>query len=151
VSDREIYEELRDSLMRFAGSLVGPNDAADLVSEVVVATLQRQRLESLRSPRAYLMQAMVNRARSRARRRAREDSALAQQRVDDPIPDHSDAVSDVSGLLAGLPVRQRAAVYLVYWEDLEPIEAARMMGVSPGTLRRYLYLARRKLEGAVNG
>ena len=136
--------------MRFAASLVGPNDAADLVSEVIVATLQRQRLESLRHPRAYLMQALLNRARSRARRLSREGNALARQRIE-PVPDHADAVSDVGRLLAGLPVRQKAAVFLVYWEDLEPSDAARVMGVSPGTIRRYLHLARRAMEGTIDG
>jgi DNA-directed RNA polymerase specialized sigma24 family protein len=45
-----------------------------------------------------------------------------------------------------LPLQQRAAIYLVYWEGCEPTEAARLLGVQPGTLRRYLHLAREKLR-----
>jgi RNA polymerase sigma factor (sigma-70 family) len=46
-----------------------------------------------------------------------------------------------------LPRRQRAAVYLFYWEG-ETIEgAAQLMGCSPGTVSRYLHIARRRLKG----
>lgn len=130
--------------MRFAASLVGPNNAADLVSEAVVATLQRRTLSSLDNPRAYLMQAVVNRARSRGRQLERERRALARHRTPS-VPDHAEVISDVTQLVAGLPPQQRAAIFLVYWEDMEPSEAARLLGLRPGTIRRYLHLARKRL------
>lgn len=46
MTDREIYEELQGPLMRFAASLVGPQNAGDLVSEAVVATLGNRTLTS---------------------------------------------------------------------------------------------------------
>lgn len=143
-----MYEQVRGPLMRFAASLVGPDGASDLVSEVVVATMQRRALSSLDDPKAYLMQAVLNRARSRGRQLARERHAVSRLRAagsGDQLAGEGDL--DVVRLVAGLPVRQRAAVFLVYWEDLAPSEAAELMGVRPGTLRRYLYLAREKLRG----
>lgn len=142
-----MYEQVRGPLMRFAASLVGPDEASDLVSEVVVATMQRRALSSLDDPKAYLMQAVLNRARSRGRQLARERHAVSRLRAGsgDQLTGESDL--DVVRLVAGLPVQQRAAVFLVYWEDLAPSEAAELMGVRPGTLRRYLYLAREKLRG----
>ena len=133
--------------MRFAASLVGPDAASDLVSEVVVATLQHRTLESLQNPKAYLMQATLNRAKSRGRGFSRERAAIARlsaatptvTELDDPDPGPMQAV-------AGLPPQQRAAVFLVYWEDLAHAEAARLLGVRPATLRRYLHLARRTLR-----
>ena len=130
--------------MRFAASLVGPSEAADLVSEVVVATLQHRPLSSLDNPRAYLMQALTNRAKSRRRQLARERQALARHGMQS-VPDHADTISDVSHAVSELPAQQKAAVFLVYWEGMEPSEAARLMGVSPGTVRRYLHLARRRV------
>jgi len=134
--------------MRFAASLVGPDAASDLVSEVMVATLQSRSLLSLENPRAYLMQAVLNRARSAGRRLDRERLALARYPVTVLGEDPADFLvgADVVRTVAALPVQQRAAIYLVYWADLEPTEAARLLGVRPATLRRYLYLARKRLR-----
>ncbi len=136
--------------MRFASSLVGWQNAADLVSEVMVSTLQQRSLVSLDDPRAYLMRAVLNRARSAGRRLAREQRALTRL---DPNPTAVepavDSSIDLARMVRRLPVQQRAAVYLVYWEDLAPAEAARLIGVRPGTLRRYLHDARKKLEDLI--
>lgn len=135
--------------MRFATSLVGPDRAPDLVSEVMVATLQSRTLESLENPRAYLMQAVLNRARSSGRSLARERKALERipsNRIQGDEPADLVINADLAAAVAGLPVQQRAAIYLVYWEDLDPTQAARLMGIRPATLRRYLFLARSKLR-----
>lgn len=135
--------------MRFAASLVGPSHAADLVSEVMVSTLKTRSLTSLENPQAYLMRAVLNRARSNHRRmnRERETQSLLAM-----LPRRGDQVADfvvgddVIRAVAELPVQQRAAIYLVYWVGHEPKEAAALLGVQPGTLRRYLHLAREKLR-----
>lgn len=79
MGDREIYEQIRQPLMAFAVSLVGPDHAADLVSEAIVSTLRRKPLTELAHPKAYLMTAVLNGARSRYRRMGREKLALAPQ------------------------------------------------------------------------
>ena len=148
MSDREIYDELRVSLMRFAASLVGPDEAGDVVSEAVVATLRRRSLSSLEKPGPYLMQAVLNTARSRGRRRSREKVALARHVSMAPdVQVVAAEPSEVTEAVAGLPPMQRAAVFLVYWEDLQPSQAAEVLGVRPATLRRYLHLARSRLKG----
>lgn len=135
--------------MRFAASLVGPDKASDLVSEVMVATLQQRDLVSLENPKAYLMQGVLNRARSAARAVARERKAFsrltAQGRYREDAPEVllNEHVFDA---VRNLPVQQRAAIYLVYWEDLGPSDAAELLGIRPATLRRYLFLARQKLR-----
>jgi RNA polymerase sigma factor (sigma-70 family) len=148
MTDREIYEEVREPLMRFASSLVGWQNAADLVSEVIVSTLQKRTLSSLDDPKAYLMRSVLNRARSWGRRAAREQTALA--RLDPNLTVHDsggvDAAVDLARFVADLPVQQRAAVYLVYWEDLAPTGAARFLGLRPATVRRYLHDARIKMK-----
>lgn len=149
VTDRDVYEEVRVPLMRFAASLVGSAAAADLVSEAVVATLERRSLTSLENPKAYLMQAVLNRAKSRGRQRSRERRATARLGA---ASEHVDQVEDtwLVEVVSGLPAQQRAAVFLVYWEDLAPTKAAELLGVRPSTLRRYLYLAREKLRGRLD-
>lgn len=136
--------------MRFAASLVGPTHAADLVSEVMVSTLKRRSLTSLENPQAYLMQAVLNRARSNHRRINREQDiqplVVMLPHGDDPTAEFVVVGEDVVRAVAELPVQQRAAIYLVYWVGHEPKEAAALLGVQPGTLRRYLHLAREKLR-----
>lgn len=134
--------------MRFAAPLVGPDTAADLLSEVMVATLQRRSLVSLENPQAYLMQAVLNRARSAGRRLDRERRALAWYPMAEVGEDPAEFLvdSDVVRTVVALPIQQRAAIYLVYWADMSPAEASELLGVRPATLRRYLYLARKKLR-----
>lgn len=151
LTDREVYEQLRGPLMRFASSLVGPNEAADLVSEVMVATLRRRSLASLENPGAYLMKAVLNRSRSRTRRLAKEQAVASAQMIEEEAPVPDSGVPDVAATVAQLPVQQRAAIYLVYWEGLEPSEAAAVIGVQPGTIRRYLHLARNQLRRHLDG
>ena len=149
MTEREIYEDLRGPLLRFAASLVGRSEAPDLVSEVVVSTLQRRSLGSLDNPKAYLMQAIHNRAKTRIRHAVRERTAIGRLREE---TDHG-LGADPSGVVetvAALPARQRAAIYLVYWEGMNPSEAAAHLGVRPATLRRYLHLARNKLRRHLN-
>ncbi len=148
VTDRAIYETVRGPLMRFASSLVGRDQAGDLVSEVILETLKNRTLSSLDNPQAYLMRAILNRARS-ARRRFNREQAHSMREA--PAVGHDPTAglatqTDVKKAVAALPVQQRAAIYLVYWVGYEPSEAAELLGVQPATLRRYLYLARLKLR-----
>lgn len=148
MTDQTIYEELRHSLMRFAASLVGPQKAADLVSEVMVSTLQKHTLSSLENPKAYLMQSVANRARSSYRRDSRESAALSRLPDPNQAPDPAlvSADLDLQRTVAALPPQQRAAIYLIYWEDMTPTDAAELIGVRPATFRRYLHLAHKKLR-----
>lgn len=68
MGDREIYEQIRQQLMTFAISLVGPDQAADLVSEAMVWSLRRRSFADLTHPKTYLMIAVLNEAKSRYRR-----------------------------------------------------------------------------------
>ena len=148
MTDREIYEKFRRSLMRFAASLVGPDDADDILSDAVVRTLRRGPLTSLDNPRANLMQAVLNTARDRGRRLTRERAAVARHAsMPEAVPVVSIDSPELTETVMRLPVRQRTAVFLVYFEDMTPSDAADVLGVWPATLRRYLALARRKLRG----
>jgi len=57
---------------------------------------------------------------------------------------------DVVQAVAKLPARQRAAVFLRYWEDLSVVEVADLMGTRVGTIKRYLHLARGSLKGTLS-
>ena len=145
-SDRDVYEAIAPGLVRFATALVGPDDAADVVSAVVVRVLGKRALSSLEKPEAYLMQAVMNEVRQLHRGRNRQRRAMVRVGPGATARDAADiARTDLTDAVMGLPPQQRAAAYLVYWCDYTAAEAAELMGWSDGTVRRYLHLVRGKL------
>lgn len=136
----ELYLKLRSDLLRYATSLVGSSQAEDVVSTVVLRTIRRQPLNDLEKPFAYLMKGVLNEARSIWRRNAPVSlDGIDVGRLPDEVVETLDAVWQ-------LPVRQRAAVYLFYWEDRPVDEIAELMGISPGAVKRYLHNSRRRLK-----
>ena len=143
-SDAEIYQKHRDDLIKYATALVGRDDAADVVSTVVLRVLARGSLADLREPRPYLFRAVLNEARSTLRRRRPVWSTPPTGEAE------LDIRPEVVREVLNLPARQRAATYLVYWESLSIGEAAELMGAQPGTVKRYLHLARNRLRGTLS-
>ncbi len=138
--DADIYNKYRDELVRYATALVGPDEAEDVLSTVLVKVLRRRSLESLDNPEAYLFRAVLNQSRSVWRRRQRPQLAREEriEHAPDPLPEVVDA-------LRGLPPRQRAATYLVYFADLSISDTSELMGCTQGTVKRHLHDARRRL------
>lgn len=148
VTDKEVYEEIAPSLMRYATALVGPDHAPDVVSTIVIRALQRRGgLSGLDDSRTYLMKAVLNEATGMKRQRARRNTMPMARVPDIAVPDVE--VGNIEESVMALPPRQRAAAYLVFFLEHTPTEAARLMGTSPGTVRRYLHLARKKLEETI--
>lgn len=154
--DGEIYRQHARELSRLASVLVGPSDAADVVSDAVVAALSSPSWSSVIDHRAYLYRAVVNAARARARsdsrRAAREEKTMQTQLLAHgrlliaPIDERDDVVRAVMGLSP----RQRAVVYLAYWEDMTPASSAVLLGISEGSVRRHLARARRFLRRVIH-
>lgn len=145
MDDETIYRKNRDDLIRYATVLMGPGGAEDVVSTVVLRILARRRLDDLDEPRAYLFRAVLNECKTRLRRRRTHLSIteVGWIAADDPPPHIMQAVLD-------LPPQQRAATYLVYWVGLTVAETADLIGIRPGTAKRYLHLARRTLKGVLD-
>jgi RNA polymerase sigma factor (sigma-70 family) len=128
-----------------ATGLVGPSDAADVLSAAVVRALSSRGWADVRDHRAYLAQAVLNQARmnhrSTMRRRAREARAAPPDRVEPP-----EVRPEILEQVARLSVRQRAVIVLTYWEDLDPSEVSHRLGISAGSVRRHLARARARLR-----
>ncbi len=145
MEDAEIWVKHKDELARYAAVLVGPNDAEDVVSTVVLRILNRRGLTDLEDARPYLFRAVLNECKTRAVRN-RAGAGIA----DLPEPPPPEPRPEVFAAVLELPLGQRAATYLVYWADLSIAETARVMGTRPGTVKRYLHLARGKLRGVLD-
>jgi RNA polymerase sigma factor (sigma-70 family) len=147
-SDAAIYDALQHELIRYATALVGPDDAPDLVSGAVLGALRAKgSLSDLRDPKPYLMRSILNEARMLHRARSRRPVTALVSGSEPAISQEHDLTVD---LVMGLPPRQRAATFLVYYQQYTPTEAAALMGCRAGTVRRYLSLARTKLQGALD-
>jgi len=142
-----LYLRHGDELMRFATSLVGPSDAADLVSVAFVGAMSSGTLATAEHPRAYLYRCVLNAARSNARsggrRRLREDRDAALQPTTTSGPDTD---PEVWAALGKLSERQRAVVYLTYWMDLAPTAIAELLDLSTGSVKKHLDRGRAALR-----
>jgi RNA polymerase sigma-70 factor (ECF subfamily) len=137
------YRRHADELVRYATVLVGPDDAQDVVAAALMRVFGRRR--PVDAVRAYLYRAVSNEAknwkRSAARRGVREATQFQPEAAVQPLPR-----PDVRAAIEDLSVRQRAVVYLTYWEDMTDTMVAEHLGISPGSVRRHLGRARDKLR-----
>jgi len=135
--------------LRLARVLVGRTDSHDVMVNAFLRVDRRRRWSELTNPQSYLLSAVHSEASNFHRRRRRR---LAREvRAFDPSTatggtDSLDKRVDVRQAVLDLSFAQRAAVYLVYWEDLTEAAAAEVLDVSPGTVHRNLVRARRHLE-----
>ncbi len=152
IDDRDLYLEHAPAVMRYATALVGPDDAADVVSAVIARVMAAGGLTRLDDARAYLFRAVLNEARNLHRSRMRGAAAVVRIGPAPTAPAAEDEVHpEIVDAVMALPVRQRAVVYLVYWEGLTIGQAAERLGLRPATARRYLFLARQKLRRVLDG
>ncbi len=148
----ELARERRPALIGYATLLTGDRgEGEDLVQEAIVRVFSRSRsLPSLNAADAYVRRtiahAFIDRMRSRRswlgamRRVAADDLAAAG----DP-----DGALDVRAALQGLPPRQRACVVLRFYEDLRVADIADVLGLSDGSVKRYLSEGIRRLNAAL--
>jgi RNA polymerase sigma factor (sigma-70 family) len=145
-TDEELYRKHAEELIRFAAAVVGPDDAADVMSAGVVRALRSPQWPGVTQQRAYLYRSVLNEARMLLRRNAtrrRYEERLSEPDRGYEIPTPR---PEVLQALRALSVRQRAVVYLTYWEDLDPSSVGRLLDISDGTVRRHLARARKNLR-----
>ena len=143
-----LWERFGDELLRFATVLVGPSDAPDVTVDAFMRAASSSQHADVANQRAYLFRAVANEAsnwrRSSQRRSARELRQLGPGTTSGP-----DSMIDVRRAVADLSVRQRAVVYLIYWEDRTPSDVAAMLEMSPSSVHQHLHRAKSHLRKAL--
>lgn len=109
-----------------------------------VRILKGRGLGSIQEPRPYLFKAVTNEARSHLRRS--RHLPLTER----AIPAVDGETVDVIRAIRSLPAQQRSAVFFCLWEEHTINEASELMGVRPGTVKRYLHEARTTLKGLLS-
>jgi RNA polymerase sigma factor (sigma-70 family) len=92
------------------------------------------------NPRAYLFRAATNAVHNLRRSRGREQVRVERYATRDMASGEPDT-SDVRAALIGLSPRQRAVLYLAYWEDQTEAAIAEQLGLRVGTVRRHVHRA----------
>jgi RNA polymerase sigma factor (sigma-70 family) len=150
----ELYRKHAADLLRLSTMLVGPGDADDVFTEAVLNATRARKWSDLDDDArgAYLYRTLINQARqwsrSKSRRQRRDAIWAARQRAE--TDDLSVPQSEVWEAVASLSQRQRAVVFLTYWEDLEGASIAERLGISVGTVRRYQVRAREQLRRKID-
>ena len=132
--------------------LVASNDAdvaADSADEAFARALDRWgRVESMRSPEAWVCRVALNVMRRRMRRRMLEQRLVGSQPpragAGEPI-----VHPELWAAIRRLPDRQRLAVLLRYVADLSEADVADAMGIARGTVSSSLAAARASLASVL--
>jgi RNA polymerase sigma-70 factor (ECF subfamily) len=146
-----VYRERHAAFLRLATAITRDEQAArDAVHDAFVRAVRyRRRLRRRSSAAGWIAQIVLNEARKRG----------AEERRYVPRPSAAfDRVADVNGhrqrgaaeaALAALPERQRLALFLRYYADLDYAGIAHALDVAPGTVSATLHAARENLASAL--
>jgi RNA polymerase sigma-70 factor (sigma-E family) len=136
----ELYQATALGMIRLAYVILGDRPAAEDVVQEAFCNLFRRwdRLPHTDGLEYYVRASVVNACRSVLRRRAVRGRRVLYEL---PAPSAESAVlggaerDDLIRALDLLPARQRETLVLRYYLDLPDNEIARLMGVSPSTVR----------------
>ena len=149
--DFETYAtQSRRRLLRYAVVLTNdPDLAEDVLHEVLLRAGQRwSKIGRLDEPHAYVRRMLTHEVVSWHRKWGRV-TARPDAELDQPILDPTGAVDRREAILrelSRLPVRQRAAIVLRYFEDLSDDQIGQVLGCRAGTVRIHIHRAMKRLR-----
>jgi RNA polymerase sigma-70 factor (sigma-E family) len=139
----ELFWEQQARLLRLAYLIGGDLGVAeDAVAEAFAKVWPRWRSGQVADPASYLRRTVVNELLRGLRRRALEQRAAELRRGDDrggrAVADQVTDHETVWHALLSLPVPQRAAIVLRYYEDLSDAQIAVLLRAPVGTVKSRL-------------
>jgi RNA polymerase sigma factor (sigma-70 family) len=141
----ELYRARLAEFRRVAAAIVGDRDAApDVVQDAFGAAIRSRGTFRRTGPlEAWVWRIVVNEARDY---RARPP----EHELREPASENGQAeFSGLSAAIATLPERQRLAVFLRYYADLDYRNIGEALGVEPGTVAATLNAARSALRSSL--
>jgi RNA polymerase sigma factor (sigma-70 family) len=142
----EVYRSSWPRVVRLAYVTTGSLAIAEEIAQDVFADLYRQRA-TVHAPQAWLWRATANRTTSWLRRRLTERKHERHEPHQAHMPT---SVTDFMAMLSPLSVRQRAALFLRYHEDLSVNEIAQVLACRPGTVKSLINRALSTLREGMN-
>ncbi|MCL3863135.1 sigma-70 family RNA polymerase sigma factor [Actinotalea sp. K2] len=147
----QVVRDRRAALVAYAYLFVADRgDAEDLVQEALVRTFARPRaMTDVHAAEAYVRRAIRTSFLDRARRHRlwlrKAHLVVGDGTVRGPA-DAAAAHADVMVAMRMLTRRERACIVLRYFDDLTVPDVAAELGLSDGSVKRYLSDATRKLR-----
>lgn len=143
---RAFYDAEVAGLFRLALRLTGNrSQAEDLAQDAMVRTYRAwKRISDRERPVAYARTALINRHRSLLRRTLVEARHRPEPPTDIAGPDADQAA--IRYEITQLPVRQRQALVLHFYEDLPQTEVAQILGCRPGTVNSLVFRGLERLR-----
>ena len=140
-----VYRAEFTRFVRVATAIAGDEQSgADAVHDAFVQAVRNRRSFRGDGPlEAWLWRMVVNAAKKRAGRE------LASDPQDIPAVYENGFGDPVRSLVAGLPERQRLALFLRYYADLDYESIAATLGVAPGTVGATLNAAHAALRNSL--
>ena len=137
-----VYRERFAGFVRLARAITGEEQAAlDAVHDGFVRAVRYRRgLRDSASAAGWICRIVINEAR-----RARAVSAAPLPALE-PAAAPDDGHEHVRTALAALPERQRLALFLRYYADLDYAAIAEVLGVARGTVSATLHAAHSNLQ-----
>ena len=150
VSFEDFFESEHRTLFRRMCLITDtPSEAEELMQDAFMKLWERwDRVAALEDPTGYLYRTAMNLFRKRYRHAivAARRSFRSEPQAD--VVALVEARTEVSEALASLSPRQRAAVVLTDLIGFSSDEAAKMLGVRPGTIRSLASQARSAIRGS---
>ena len=138
-----LYRTRFDVFARIAASVTGDGDRArDAVQDAFATALRKRRSFRGEGPlEAWVWRIVLNAARSDVRRSA--PTVIGEPASTNGRPDED---AELRAALAHLPERQRTAVFLRYYADLDYAAIGQALGITPGTVAATLNAAHASLR-----
>jgi RNA polymerase sigma factor (sigma-70 family) len=144
-----LYRSSYRTFVRVARAITRDEDAADeAVQEAFIRAIRGRRgFRATGSLEAWVWRSVVNEAK-RVAARPRVDLAVGVERAGNGTADDDGLIRC---LIAALPERQRLAVFLRYYADLDYRTIGEVLQVETGTVSATLHAALRSLRDAMQG
>jgi RNA polymerase sigma factor (sigma-70 family) len=142
-----VYREQLGSFVRLATAITGEEQAAyDAVHDGFVRAVRyRRRLRDRKSAPGWVCRIVLNEARKRSTAERRHVSSPLEAADEPATNGHRDAGA-AAAALASLPERQRLALFLRYYADLDYAGIAEALGISRGTVSATLHAAHSSMQ-----
>ena len=148
----QLYRDRYPRFLRLALAIVGSREAAaDVVQEAFALALRhRDDFRGEGSLESWIWSAVINTGRSQSKRGRRRAEL---ERVQDLASNngHAEPWPELRAAIAVLPERQRQALFLRHYADIDYEQIGEVLGIARGTVSATLHAAHRSLRGTLEG
>jgi RNA polymerase sigma factor (sigma-70 family) len=154
-----LYARHHRAVLAYCARRASLTDAWDATADVFLVAWRR--MEDMPSREGQLpwligvaARTLANQRRAHARNRRREQALRDRQEGPGPHPDEvvirREEETEVLDALARLRHIDREIIQLSYWEELPPVDIARILGISRDAVDQRSSRAKRRLAGELN-